>query len=174
MVCLTASASRGRRSAGRRRIAVFFPALGPYDFLHLSPADHPHIDLITSAKMTDPILWLRAAIFTDPAPPFTVGLISFPSFHSSVAAIYAWAAWRTPVVRWFALGLNAMILIATPVHGSYHLVDVFAGIAVAPPRSRWPRGYWVASRGPSSQPGRPPDRPPNRKRPGRRCVVDEH
>lgn len=112
-------------------IAVFFPALGPYEFLHLSPADHPHIDLITSDKMTAPILWLRAATLTDPIPEFTVGLISFPSFHSTTAAIYMWSTWRTPVLRWISLGLNAMMLIATPIQGSHYLVDVIAGIAMA-------------------------------------------
>jgi hypothetical protein len=112
-------------------VAIFFPALGPYEFLHLSAADHPHIDLITADKMTAPILWLRAAAFTAPVPDFTVGLISFPSFHAATAAIYIWAMWRTPVIRWFGLTLNGLMLIATPIQGSHYLVDVFAGLAVA-------------------------------------------
>lgn len=112
-------------------IAVFFPALGAYEFYGVSPADHPHIALVTDTKMTEPILWLRAAVFTPPGPSFTVGLISFPSFHSATAVIYAWAMWRTPVARWIWLAVNAMMLIATPVHGSHYLVDVFAGVAVA-------------------------------------------
>jgi hypothetical protein len=112
-------------------IAVFFPALGPYEFLHITKADHPHIDLITSDKMTGPILWLRAGALTFPTPEFTVGLISFPSFHSTTAVIYMWATWRTPYLRWAGLTLNTLMLIATPIHGSHYLVDVFAGIAVA-------------------------------------------
>jgi membrane-associated phospholipid phosphatase len=71
------------------------------------------------------------AAFTDPTPSFAVGLISFPSFHSATAAIYAWATWRTPVVRWIGLALNLLMLIATPIHGSHYLVDVLAGLAVA-------------------------------------------
>jgi hypothetical protein len=112
-------------------IAVFFPALGPSEFYDVSPADHPHIPLITDTRMTGPILWLRAAQFTSPMPALTVGLISFPSFHAATAVIYTWAVWRTPVMRWIWLPLNAAMLIATPVHGSHYLVDVFAGAVVA-------------------------------------------
>jgi hypothetical protein len=112
-------------------IAIFFPALGAYEFYGVSPADHPHIALMTDTKMTAPIQWLRAAEFTPPMPSFTVGLISFPSFHAATAVIYAWAMWRTPIARWVWLAVNAMMLIATPVHGSHYLVDVLAGVAVA-------------------------------------------
>jgi hypothetical protein len=112
-------------------IAVFLPALGPYEFFDVDPADHPNIDLVTEDKMTAPIEWLRAADFTAPRPPVTVGLISFPSYHSATAIIYMWAAWRTPYLKWAIVAVNGMLLLATPVHGSHYLVDVFAGIAIA-------------------------------------------
>jgi hypothetical protein len=112
-------------------IAVFLPALGPYEFFDLDVADHPNIDLITQDKMTAPIEWLRAADFNAPRPPVTVGLISFPSYHSATAIIYVWAAWRTPYFRWAIVAANGMLLLATPVHGSHYLVDVIAGVAIA-------------------------------------------
>jgi hypothetical protein len=61
-------------------VAVFFPALGPYELLNLAAADHPNISVITGAKMTEPILWIRAGVFGDPGPTIEVGLISFPLF----------------------------------------------------------------------------------------------
>lgn len=112
-------------------IAVFFPALGPYDFLQISAADHPNITPFSAAKASDAIMWLRAAVFNDPVPSFALGLIVFPSFHSAVAAINIWAAWRTPGLRWLALAVNGVMLISTPVHGSHYLIDVFAGLALA-------------------------------------------
>jgi hypothetical protein len=112
-------------------VSVFFPALGPYELLGLTAADHPNISLISAARTTDTILWLRAATFTDPVPSFALGLIWFPSFHAATAAIYTWATWRTPIIRWISLALNALMLIATPIHGSHYLVDLFAGFAVA-------------------------------------------
>jgi hypothetical protein len=111
--------------------ALFLPALGPYEFFGLSADHHPHITLITEAKMTAPIEWLRAAAFDTPKPTVTVGLISFPSFHTSAAILYAWAAWRTPFFKWLLVALNATMLIATPIHGSHYFVDVIAGVVIA-------------------------------------------
>ncbi len=104
-------------------VAVFLPALGPYELLNLTAADHPNISVITGAKMTEPILWIRAGVFGDPGPTIEIGLISFPSFHAATAAIYMWATWRTPIIRWISLALNTLMLIATPIHGSHYLVD---------------------------------------------------
>jgi hypothetical protein len=112
-------------------IALFLPALGPYEFFRVTAVDHPEIALITEAKMTAPIMWLRAADFSVPMPEVTVGLISFPSYHSATAVIYMWAGWRTPYLRWGIVVVNAVMLLATPIHGSHYLVDVIAGIAIA-------------------------------------------
>jgi hypothetical protein len=112
-------------------IALPLPAFGPYEFFGVTAADHPNISLITAAKMTTPITWLREAAFDTPAPLLPVGLISFPSYHSTAAVIYVWALWRTAVFKWCWLGLNGMMLLATPVHGSHYLLDVIAGIAIA-------------------------------------------
>src|SRR5262249_54253832 len=38
---------------------------------------------------------------------------------------------RSPGERWVMLGLNALMLAATPIDGSHYFVDVLAGIAVA-------------------------------------------
>jgi PAP2 superfamily protein len=112
-------------------IALPFPAFGPYEFFGLTAADHPNISPITAGKMTAPITWLRQATFDTPPPLLPVGLISFPSYHSAAAVIYVWGVWRTPVIKWAGLGLNVLMLIATPVHGSHYLIDVIAGIGVA-------------------------------------------
>jgi hypothetical protein len=34
-------------------------------------------------------------------------------------------------VRWLALGLNILLVIATPAYGSHYVVDVIAGILLA-------------------------------------------
>ena len=112
-------------------VTVFFPARGPYELYGLSAADHPHIALFSAGKTIEAILWLRTAAFTDPVPSFSLGLIWFPSFHAATAAIYTWATWRTPIIRWISVALNALMLIATPIHGDHYLVDVFAGLAAA-------------------------------------------
>jgi PAP2 superfamily len=111
-------------------IALLFPALGAYEHLGVTPADHPDLDLIHREKMTQPILWMRAASFETPFQT-EVGLISFPSFHAVAAAINFWALWTIAGGRWVSLVLNGLMLAATPFHGSHYLIDVVAGLILA-------------------------------------------
>lgn len=112
-------------------VALFLPALGPYQYFNLSAADHPNLALTPDSDWMVPITWLRAAVFDTPAPPLSVGLISFPSYHAATAILYIWAAWRTPWLKWIVLGVNIAMLLATPVHGSHYFIDIIAGGAVA-------------------------------------------
>lgn len=64
------------------------------------------------------------------------GLISMPSLHAAMAVLLAQALWTTPW-RWPALGLNALMLAATPVIGGHYLVDVLAGVALALAAIAW-------------------------------------
>ena len=41
------------------------------------------------------------------------------------------ALWRVRGIKWAALVLNALMLIATPAYGSHYFVDVIAGVALA-------------------------------------------
>jgi PAP2 superfamily len=59
------------------------------------------------------------------------GIITFPSLHATLAVIVAVALWPVPIVRWFAIVVNAAMLVATPFEGSHYFVDVIAGIAIA-------------------------------------------
>ncbi len=111
-------------------VAIFFPAFGAYEYLGLIAADHIGIDLIHREKMTQPILWMREAVFNTPFRS-DVGLISFPSFHAALGAINIWACWGVRFARWPALALNVLMIAGTPVHGSHYFVDVFAGILLS-------------------------------------------
>lgn len=111
-------------------VALILPAIGTYDHLHISAADHPHLSLMTGGKMLAPIEWLRSGA-PDGTRPEMVGLISFPSYHAASAVLYARAAWHVPWLRWLFLAVEGLMLVATPVHGSHYLVDILGGIAVA-------------------------------------------
>jgi len=43
----------------------------------------------------------------------------------------AWYARELPLLRWAALGLNLLLLLATPVHGGHFVIDIAAGIVLA-------------------------------------------
>jgi len=59
------------------------------------------------------------------------GLIGFPSYHGVLAVIVAWYARALPRLFWPVLVLNTLVLVATPVEGGHHLVDVLASFPVA-------------------------------------------
>jgi membrane-associated phospholipid phosphatase len=59
------------------------------------------------------------------------GLISFPSFHTVSAILYAWALWPLARLRWLSVPLNLLMILGTPGFGAHYIVDVIAGVVVA-------------------------------------------
>jgi hypothetical protein len=58
------------------------------------------------------------------------GLVGFPSYHTLQALVLAWYARHLPWWRWVALALNAAVLVAVPIQGGHHLVDMAGGVAI--------------------------------------------
>ena len=58
------------------------------------------------------------------------GIVGFPSYHTLQALTLAWYARHVPIWRWAALALNAAVLVAIPIQGGHHLVDMLGGLAV--------------------------------------------
>jgi hypothetical protein len=64
-------------------------------------------------------------------PAAIEGLVTFPSFHTALAMITAWALLRT---RWLAApaaALNALVVASTVPVGGHYFLDVPAGLAIA-------------------------------------------
>ncbi len=59
------------------------------------------------------------------------GIVTFPSYHTQAACLFIWACWRLPYVRWPVLGLNSVLIAATPFDGAHYAVDVVAGMLIA-------------------------------------------
>jgi membrane-associated phospholipid phosphatase len=59
------------------------------------------------------------------------GLVSFPSFHTANAILYAWATWKLRIGRWLFLLLNGLMIVSTPIDGGHYILDLFGGGAVA-------------------------------------------
>ena len=62
------------------------------------------------------------------SPKNIQGIIAFPSYHTIMALLSAYAVlsikyWRLPLVF-----INVLVIFAVPLHGGHHLVDVFGGI----------------------------------------------
>jgi hypothetical protein len=65
------------------------------------------------------------------SPADVRGLIGFPSYHGALALIVIWYAQGLPRLFWPLVILNAVVLVATPVQGGHHLVDVLAAFPAA-------------------------------------------
>jgi len=59
------------------------------------------------------------------------GIVGFPSYHTLQAVVLTRFAWPNAVLRWPVLALNTVGLIAIPIHGGHHFVDLLGGIVVA-------------------------------------------
>jgi membrane-associated phospholipid phosphatase len=59
------------------------------------------------------------------------GIVSFPSYHATLAVILAWGLRDVPRLRIVAPVWAGVTILATPLFGGHYAVDVFAGLALA-------------------------------------------
>lgn len=111
-------------------ISAVLPATGPWLFLDLHSAMANGF-LPASATSWPVFLGLRDGTLHTVYGVNTEGIITFPSLHAASSILFAAALWRAKGVKWIALGLNGLMLMATPAYGSHYFVDVIAGIVLA-------------------------------------------
>ena len=104
-------------------LGVLMPAAGPFAFYRLPGADQtPYVMQFAALRHgTMHMIDLSNA----------QGLISFPSFHATLAALCAYAVRTVRGLAWPALVLNILITCTAPVIGGHYFVDIFGGLAVA-------------------------------------------
>ncbi len=111
-------------------ISAVYPAAGPWLFLEIQPASANGF-LPLSSSSWPAFLALRDGTLHTVYGIRSEGIITFPSLHAALGVLFPVALWRVKGVRWFALGLNFLLVIATPAYGSHYVVDVIAGILIA-------------------------------------------
>jgi hypothetical protein len=111
-------------------ISAVCPAAGPWLFLEIQPASANGF-LPPSSSSWPVFLGLRDGALHTVYGIRSEGIITFPSLHAALGVLFPAALWRVKGVRWLALGLNILLLIATPAYGSHYVVDVIAGILIA-------------------------------------------
>jgi hypothetical protein len=62
-----------------------------------------------------------------------MGIVTFPSYHATLPLIFIWAQREVPYLRIVGPVWAGLTIIATPLFGGHHGVDVLAGLALAPP-----------------------------------------
>ena len=111
-------------------VSAVLPSVGPWIFLDLHPAMANGF-LPTSSTSWPVFLGLRDGTFHTIHGMNSEGIITFPSLHAALGILFAAALWRVRGIKWAALVLNALMLVATPAYGSHYFVDVIAGVALA-------------------------------------------
>lgn len=107
------------------------PSFGAFSVYELPPDVARHLVLALDGHYARELVGLLAHGPGRIAPVSAQGLIGFPSYHAVMALLVAWHARDLPVLRWLGFGVNAVVLVATPIQGGHHVVDVLAGFAVA-------------------------------------------
>jgi PAP2 superfamily len=102
---------------------ALLPAQGPWAYYQYAatPEQRTVEHVIVALKGPDPFVLHYFQI---------EGIISFPSFHTILAILAAFALWPVRFVRWPASLLAALIVISSLTTGWHYAVDILAGIAV--------------------------------------------
>ena len=111
-------------------VSAVLPAVGPWVFLDLYAATANGF-LPTSSTSWPVFLGLRDGTFHTINGMNSEGIITFPSLHAALGILFAAALWRVRGIKWAALGLNTLMLLATPAYGGHYFVDVIAGVVFA-------------------------------------------
>jgi hypothetical protein len=129
-------------AAAAMSITVFtlFPSFGAFSVYALPSHVTRHLIVALDARYANSLIAMLAHGPGHISAMSMKGLIGFPSYHAALAMIVLWYAREIPVVRWIALVLNAIVLIATPIQGGHDVVDVLAGAAVTA------AAIWVSNR----------------------------
>ena len=107
-----------------------FPAFGAFSVFDLPDDVEARMGLVLDADYS---VILTGLLEHGPGlitPTEIRGLVGFPSYHTLQALVLFWYARQEPWLRWPSLALNLVVLVAIPVQGGHHLVDMFGGIAL--------------------------------------------
>lgn len=112
-------------------MAALVPTLGPYHYFSIPETANASnfFPAATGSHISD-IINLRSA---SPKIPLDMmqGIITFPSFHAEMGLLFVWSVWPVRIMRWAAIAINGLMIIAVPLCGAHYLTDVIGGAAVA-------------------------------------------
>jgi len=106
------------------------PSFGAFSVYELPASVANHLALALDGDYARSLIALLAHGPGHISPTATKGLIGFPSYHAALALFVVWYARELAFVRWFVAVLNSIVLVATPIQGGHHVVDVLAGFVV--------------------------------------------
>lgn len=112
-------------------LSGFLPAAGAY--VHHAPAEDMFANLNAAAGMWhfEQFEALRDGSLRTVDLGKLEGLVTFPSFHTALAVVTAWAVRDVKYVFSVAVVLNGLVILSTLSEGGHYLIDVIGGGAIA-------------------------------------------
>jgi membrane-associated phospholipid phosphatase len=104
-------------------IGILFPAAGAFVYYHLPVAS----TIGYVSQWAD----LRNGTLRTINPLDNQGLVVFPSFHTALAVLCAYAAWSLRILKYPLLALNLLVILSSPFEGGHYFIDIIAGIVLA-------------------------------------------
>jgi len=109
-------------------ISVFTPSLTAFVYVDLPEMTSVPTNLYTPEATMEA---LRAGTMRSISLNHLEGLVSFPSFHTAAAVIFAWTLGSVRHVGWGGAALNLALIAATPTIGAHYFIDIAGGVVVA-------------------------------------------
>jgi hypothetical protein len=115
-------------------ISAVLPAMGPWDYYgYAATPEQEKITTILSGLRGDGRYLLNFSQME--------GIITFPSFHTILAILSAFALWPLRPLRWPAVICATLTVISTLTTGWHYLIDVLGGVVVTLLACLLARGY---------------------------------
>lgn len=112
-------------------ISAIFPATSAFTYLHLQQDHYPNLYTLPSYAHVTDLYKMRGDGEKIIDLSNIKGIITFPSFHTSLAIILSWGFWAVSWLQVPFLLLNSVMLAAIPVTGGHYLTDMIAGAVIA-------------------------------------------
>jgi membrane-associated phospholipid phosphatase len=111
-------------------VAMLVPAMGAYAYYNPDPDLYDQFTDLGRVHITT-LEQLRAGTFEMLEFENTVGMVTFPSFHTVLAIIVTYA-FRDNVLLFAPLFiLNCIVVVSTIPEGGHYLIDIFGGAVIA-------------------------------------------
>lgn len=109
---------------------TLFPSFGAFSVYSLpAPVAH-NLSLVLDKSYAQTLVELLRNGPGHIVPADIKGLVGFPSYHAVLALLVTWYVRDLKRIGWAAVALNLGVLIATPIQGGHHVVDLAGGLAV--------------------------------------------
>ena len=110
-------------------VSIVVPALGEYSYRNIKTAFEFSWLPSKATSYVQDVVQLRTDAPEMPLAAFK-GVITFPSFHATLAFLFVWGLWSVKFVRWASLLFNTSMIVAIPIFGGHYFCDIAAGLIV--------------------------------------------